>query len=198
MTVDDVTENLLILEAILESIYNVIKVESGAGALELLDKGANPDLILLDLSMPEMNGFELLEKIRENGAYDNIPVIFVTGTNDVYSEEKGLDLGAVDYIKKPYEPKIIRVKIRNHIELKTYRDDLAEAVSIRTRQLEERTKELHATHSAIIMGMDIVYRKEYASNQEGNVYPAVPFYRIFVQHTDIPFMINAYTNVISE
>ncbi|MCL1862501.1 MAG: response regulator [Defluviitaleaceae bacterium] len=156
MAIDDVPENLIILEAILQDNYHIVTADGGATALKLLKEGPEPDLILLDLSMPEMDGFQFLEKIREVPAYNKIPVIFVTGSNDVYSEEKGLDLGAVDYIKKPYEPKIIRVKIRNHIELKTYRDNLSEAVAIRTRQLEERTEELYAAHSAIIMGMALL------------------------------------------
>ena len=156
MAIDDVLENLEILEAILEDTYHVIKVTGGLEAFELLDNGANPDLILLDLSMPDMDGFEFLEKMRENENYVGIPVIFVTGYNDSFSEEKGLRLGAVDYIKKPYEPNIIRVKMRNHIELKTYRDNLSEAVAERTKQLEERTQELYEAHSAIIMGMSLL------------------------------------------
>ena len=155
LAVDDVPENLEILEAILEDTYKVIKADSGAKALELLYE-ADPDLILTDLSMPEMDGFELLKKIREDEQYVSIPVIIVTGYDDVYPEEKGLGLGAVDYIRKPYEPNIIRVKIRNHIELKSYRDDLSEAVAERTKELEERTQELYAAHSAIIMGMSLL------------------------------------------
>ncbi|MCL1843892.1 MAG: response regulator [Defluviitaleaceae bacterium] len=156
MAVDDVKENLEILEAILEDTYDVIKAENGTDALEMLDRGAIPDLILLDLSMPEMDGFQLLEAIRKNRDYDGILALFVTGENDVYFEEKGLSLGAVDYIKKPYVPNVIRIKIRNHIELKEYRDDLEKIVAKRTRQLVQRTQELTATHSAIIMGMSLL------------------------------------------
>jgi putative two-component system response regulator len=155
LIVDDVQENLEILEAILEDTYKIVKANGGVKALEIL-YNANPDLILTDLSMPGMDGFELLEKIREDETYVSIPVIIVTGYDDVYPEEKGLGLGAVDYIRKPYEPNIIRVKIRNHIELKSYRDDLSEAVAERTRELEERTQQLYAAHSAIIMGMSLL------------------------------------------
>jgi putative two-component system response regulator len=156
MAIDDVLENLEILEAILEDSYNVIKVTGGIEALDLLDKDTDPDLILLDLSMPEMDGFEFLEKMRENEEYIGIPVIFVTGYNDSYSEERGLGLGAVDSLKKPYEANIIRVKTRNHIEFKTYRDNLSEAVAQRTKQLEEKTQELYDAHGAIIMGMSLL------------------------------------------
>ena len=152
MAVDDVLINLMILESILEEDYDVKTVTSGEEALVKMDE-EKPDLVLLDLSMPDMDGFELVERMQKDENLSSIPVIFVTGEKDVYSEEKGLALGAVDYIKKPYIPDIIFVKIRNHIEIKSLRDNLEDMVTERTRQLEERTSELIATHSAIIMGM---------------------------------------------
>ncbi|MCL2223933.1 MAG: response regulator [Defluviitaleaceae bacterium] len=156
MAVDDVQTNLDMLEGILEDTYDVILAESGADALIKLANGAAPDLILLDLSMPGMDGFELLEKIYQNDNYSMIPVIFVTGENDVYQEEKGLRLGAVDYIRKPYSPNIISAKIRNHIELKTYRDGLSKAVAARTKELEAKQNELFLTHRAVILGMSML------------------------------------------
>ena len=155
MAVDDVQINLMILESILEADYDVVLATSGEEALEKMAE-IKPDLVLLDLSMPDMDGFELLERMHKDESLLNIPVIFVTGEKDVFAEEKGLVLGAVDYIKKPYVPEIIRVKIKNHIELKVYRDNLAVAVAERTRQLEKRTQELIATHEAIIMGMSLL------------------------------------------
>jgi putative two-component system response regulator len=156
MIVDDIESNLEILGAILQDTYNVIAMDSSLEAFKKLKDGANPDIILLDLSMPDMDGFQFLNKLNEHRNLSRIPVIFVTNTDDVYSEEKGLELGAVDYIKKPYEPKIIRVKVRNHIELKIYRDNLYEAVAIHTQQLEQRTKELSAAHNAIVMGLALL------------------------------------------
>lgn len=155
MAVDDVQINLMILENMLEEDYNVITATTGEEALTKMSESA-PDLILLDISMPDMDGFELLEKMRKLEALSDTPVIFVTGEKDVFSEEKGLTLGAVDYIKKPYVPGIISMKIRNHIELKSYRDDLAAEVAKQTRKLEERTMQLEATHGAIIMGMSLL------------------------------------------
>ncbi|MCL1877629.1 MAG: response regulator [Defluviitaleaceae bacterium] len=155
LVVDDVQTNLDLLEGILEDTYDVVAVDSGAKALEILPD-AKPDLILLDLSMPEMDGFELLESIRRNKHYESIPVIFVTGSDDVYSEEKGLRLGAVDYITKPYVPSVIRIKIHNHAELKTYRDNLEAAVAKRTKELEERAQEIYEAHNVTIMGMSMV------------------------------------------
>ena len=157
MIVDDMQINLDILEAILSDKYEVLTALSGKEALSKLRVGPHlPDLILLDISMPDMSGFELISWISIDSKLANIPVIFVTGETDEYSEEKGLNLGAVDYIRKPYNPDIILIKIRNHIELKTYRDDLEKAVLVRTRELQERTAELQATHDAIILGMSLL------------------------------------------
>jgi len=154
--VDDVPVNLMILESILEDDYTVVTATSGMEALTLMKSNVKPDIVLLDLYMPEMDGFELVEKMREDDGLNNIPVIFVTGEADHFSEEKGLKLGAVDYIKKPYVPDIISVKIRNHIEIKSLRDNLEGMVLARARELEERTRELVATHSAVIMGMSLL------------------------------------------
>ena len=161
MTVDDVQSNLDILEAILENDYDIVSATSGAEVLKYLDSHkTKPDIILLDVSMPGMDGFELLEALHANpsltASSTGIPVIFVTSEDDVGAEERGLELGAVDYIKKPYNEKIIPIKIRNHIDLKIYRDKLEEMVYNRTRQLRQRTEELSATHSAIIMGMSLL------------------------------------------
>jgi putative two-component system response regulator len=148
IAVDDVQLNLDILEAILDTEYDVTSVTSGKEALEIMDED-QPDLVLLDLSMPEMDGFEVLRRMRGNPITERIPVVIVTAEQDDYSEEKGLNLGAVDYIRKPYNSDIIRIKIRNHIELKTYRDNLASMV-------EKRTQQLIASHEAIIMGMSLL------------------------------------------
>ena len=164
MIVDDMEINLMQLEGILSDKYEVLTAQSGKEAFDRLRTESHlPDLILLDISMPEMSGFELISLISIDSKLMNIPVIFLTGETDEYSEEKGLNLGAVDYIRKPYNPDIILIKIKNHIELKTYRDDLEKAVLLRTRELEERTRELEertvelqATHDAIILGMSLL------------------------------------------
>ncbi|MCL2355748.1 MAG: response regulator [Defluviitaleaceae bacterium] len=155
LAVDDIPSNLVILTEILKDTYKVVEAESGAEALELLSR-IQPDLLLLDLSMPDMDGFELLKRIREYKNCETIPVIFVTANDDAYSEEKGLRLGAVDYLRKPYVANMIRAKVRNHIELKIYRDDLEATVAARTKELEERAQQLYESHSATIMGMSLV------------------------------------------
>jgi putative two-component system response regulator len=148
LAIDDITLNLDILEAILDTEYDLTTVTSGKEALALMAQNL-PDIILLDISMPEMDGFDVLAQIRSNPTTAHIPVIFVTGERDIESEKKGLSLGAVDYIYKPFEGDIIKIKVRNHLALKAYSDNLEGMV-------QERTKQLTAAHEAIIMGMSLL------------------------------------------
>jgi putative two-component system response regulator len=148
LAVDDVQINIDMLEEILKNDYEFFSASSGMQALSLIER-LNPDLVLLDLSMPGMNGFEVLRRMHGNPKFEHIPVIIVTAEDNITSEEKGLDLGAADYIRKPFQPKVIQIKIRNHLALKTYQDNLADMVS-------ERTKQLFAYHEAIIMGMSLL------------------------------------------
>jgi putative two-component system response regulator len=147
LVVDDLETNTAILESILIDEYNVLVADNGENALKTI-KESTPDLVLLDLYMPGMDGFEVLKIIREEEKLTNMPVLFVTGEQDSYSEERGLQLGAVDYIKKPYNPMSVLAKVRNHIDLKVYRDNLEVLVAERTRQLEK-------SHEAMIMGMSL-------------------------------------------
>jgi len=149
MIVDDSEINLLMLENILDDAYDVIPAQSGEEALAKLNSGAKPDLILLDLYMPGIDGFEVILRINQSPEYSTIPVIIVTSENDEAIEEKGIALGAVDYITKPYNARIIRLKIENHIELKILRDKLTDAVAARTKELSE-------SYRAVILGMSLL------------------------------------------
>jgi len=111
--VDDNDSNLMKAASILESDYQVVTMSSAAKMFSLLEKKL-PELILLDIEMPEMNGFEAIVKLKENPEWRNIPVIFLTGRID---EEKGLSLGAVDYITKPYSPVIVKLRVQNQIKI---------------------------------------------------------------------------------
>jgi signal transduction histidine kinase len=111
--VDDNISNLMKAASILESDYEVVTMSSAAKMFSLLEK-KHPELILLDIEMPEMNGFEAIVKLKENPEWRDIPVIFLTGRTD---EEKGLSLGAVDYITKPYSPVIVKLRVQNQINI---------------------------------------------------------------------------------
>jgi putative two-component system response regulator len=113
--VDDSDTNLATAEEALEDHYDVMTMPSAAKMFALLEK-ITPNLILLDIEMPEMNGFEALEKLKTNAAWANIPVIFLTGTVDAAIEKKGLSMGAVDIILKPFSIPILLEKIKAHIK----------------------------------------------------------------------------------
>jgi len=113
---DDEKTNLDILGSILSPIYNLLISRSGPRTLELA-KEHQPDLILLDVIMPEMSGFEIISKLKEAEETSRIPVIFITGLTDAANEEKGFFLGAVDYIAKPFNKSIVKARVNTHIKI---------------------------------------------------------------------------------
>ena len=124
LIVDDVTPNLELLGSILKDEYDIKIALNGKRALELALMDPHPDLILLDVEMPDMDGYQVLEKLKTHQKTKYIPVIFVTGSDSAQEEEKGLLLGAVDYITKPIRPLIVKARIRTHLTLKYQRDEL--------------------------------------------------------------------------
>lgn len=123
LLVDDVPANLSLLSSILREDYRVQLATSGAKALALV-AASSPDLILLDVMMPEMDGYEVCKRLKANPDTCDIPVLFVTARNQTEDEELGLTLGAMDYIHKPISPPIIKARVRNHIALKLQTDAL--------------------------------------------------------------------------
>ena len=113
---DDEKSNLDILGSILSSTYNLLIARNGSRAIELA-KEHNPDLILLDVLMPDMSGFDVITKLRESETTDKIPVIFITGLTSTEDEEKGFLLGAVDYITKPFKKTIVKARVNTHIKI---------------------------------------------------------------------------------
>ncbi|OYY74070.1 MAG: diguanylate cyclase [Gammaproteobacteria bacterium 28-57-27] len=122
LAVDDDPDNLSILGRLLHPHYNVLAAPSGARALQIAAGSPRPDLILLDVMMPGMDGYDALARLRGNPLTRDIPVIFVTGLDSAEDEKKGLELGAVDYIAKPYRPPIILARVHTQLELKRARD----------------------------------------------------------------------------
>jgi len=142
LIVDDAPTNILILMEFLKDTYSVIAAKSGSQALLLADRDFPPDLILLDIMMPKMDGYETLTKLKENQRTAHIPVIFVTSLNEDSDQSRGLALGAVDFISKPFNPDIVKLRIQNQLVLKRHRDNLEEMVRERTRELEETRLEI--------------------------------------------------------
>ncbi len=124
LVVDDVPINIHVVSLALKSDYEIIVAQDGSTALELAHRSDKPDLILLDVVMPHMGGFEVCRRLKESEATRDIPVIFVTAKNETGDEEQGFRLGAADYITKPFEPPIVRARVKTHLELKFKREEL--------------------------------------------------------------------------
>ncbi|SER33604.1 diguanylate cyclase [Sphingobium sp. YR768] len=124
LIVDDEISNIEIMNAVLEDDYEVCFATSGQQALDAA-RTAQPDLILLDVLMPGIDGFEVCRRIKADPLMVDIPVIFTTGLGDTEDEMRGLSLGAIDYVTKPIQPAILRARVGNHVELKRLRDQLA-------------------------------------------------------------------------
>ena len=125
LIVDDTPQNLSVLGELLQPHYRVRAVNSGERALRAAVSEPRPDLILLDVMMPGMDGYEVLRRLRADERTRNVPVIFITAMNATADEERGLELGAVDYITKPLNPPIVLARVHTHLELKSARDRLA-------------------------------------------------------------------------
>jgi putative two-component system response regulator len=122
LLVDDTPENLSVLGELLQPFYRVRVANSGTRALNVVASEPRPDLILLDVMMQDMDGYEVIQRLRADPATRDIPVIFVTALDATEDERKGLELGAADYITKPVRPAIMHARVRAQLELKRARD----------------------------------------------------------------------------
>ena len=156
LVVDDDPVNLAALGRLLHAHYEVLLAPSGERALQIAAGAPQPDLILLDVLMPEMNGYDVLARLRENPATRDIPVIFVTGLDSTADEERGLELGAVDYVTKPYRPPIVLARVRAQLELKRARDWLADQNAYLEAAVMRRSEILHAVTAAAQDGIIMI------------------------------------------
>ncbi len=122
LIVDDVTENIHTMMNILRAEYAVLAATSGAKALELAERRPQPDLILLDIMMPGMDGYEVLARLKANPATAEIPVLFITSLAEPADETRGLEMGAADYITKPVNPDLLKRRVLAQLELRHHRD----------------------------------------------------------------------------
>lgn len=130
LIVDDMVSNLMVLSDLLLSEYEVKIAKSAQKAFEVLQKCDNRvDLILLDIVMPQMDGYEMCKVLKDSDATKSIPVIFVTAKDDVQDEEYGLNIGAMDYITKPFNQTIVKLRVRNQIDMKL-KSDMLETLSM--------------------------------------------------------------------
>ncbi len=142
LIVDDVPENLTVLGELLQgSGYRVKAANSGRAALRFAGQEPRPDLILLDVMMPEMDGYDVLSRLRAEPVTRPIPVIFLTALGDARDEERGLQQGAADYITKPFQPAVVLARVRTQIEAKQARDWLRDQNSVLEAEVARRLAE---------------------------------------------------------
>jgi len=154
LIVDDIEINRIILREVLQNDYLIIEASGGHEALEILFGTPGepiamlPTAVLLDVMMPDIDGFQVLDKIKANEATKNIPVLFITAADSEETESRGLVAGAADYITKPFNHDVVRARVDNHINLARYRHMLEHLVSVKTREVTrtyESTLEVLAT-----------------------------------------------------
>jgi signal transduction histidine kinase len=148
LVVDDTPENLHFIGGVIEPYYRVRVANSGPVALRVAQIQPLPDLILLDILMPEMDGYEVLKRLRAMPETANTPVIFVTAMNSDADEALGLSLGAVDYVTKPVSPALLLARLRVHLELKSARDWLRNRNEVLASEVERQTVEIRAAKEA--------------------------------------------------
>lgn len=168
LIVDDVELNRDILELILKDEYGVLKAENGRRALELIRENEEDiAVILLDLVMPELDGFEVLREIKANYWTDQIPVLIISGENSTEVEEKCYDYDISDFIRKPFDGKIVKKRIENIVHLFAYKNCLelkiqeqTEALRAQCRLVEQQKEKLHENNSKIldVLGTVVEYR----------------------------------------
>ena len=141
LVVDDVSENIDVLIGILDTDYVVKFALNGDTAIEIASKEPQPDIILLDVMMPGINGYEVCTKLKQDVSTSNIPVIFVTAFDDLRGELRGFDVGGVDYITKPVIPEIVLARVKTHLELKEVKEKLAE-YALRMEKLADKKLDL--------------------------------------------------------
>jgi diguanylate cyclase (GGDEF)-like protein len=123
LIVDDTAPNIWILKETLKNDYNILAASSGMEALAIA-QATPPDIILLDIMMPEMDGYSVCAKLKSDPLTQTIPVIFITALGSEESEAKGFELGAIDYITKPFNVTLVKARVKNHLALKKYQNEL--------------------------------------------------------------------------
>lgn len=159
LIVDDMEINRVILREMLYKDYEIVEARNGMEAIQVaLNEETRPDAVLLDIMMPEMDGFEVLQVLKSTPLTNQIPVLFITAADASVNETRGLREGAVDYISKPFNPDVVSARLANHIQLTRYRHDLE-------RLVEQKTADLVKTHEQMLETMATII--EYRSLESG-------------------------------
>ncbi len=141
LIVDDAVENIDILKGILGDEYHIRAATNGLTALKIAEK-TMPDIVLLDIMMPDMDGYEVCERLKNNPITSSIPVIFITAKDQEMDEAKGFEVGAVDYVTKPVSPLIVKARLRTQLALKDQNAELERQVILKTKEINETRLEI--------------------------------------------------------
>jgi len=166
LVVDDTPENLQVMNGLLKDLYHVRLANNGERGLKAALQEPKPDLILLDIMMPGMDGYEVCRRLLEDEATRAIPVIFLTAKARVEDEQMGFDVGCVDYITKPISPPIVMARVKIHLALKAAADFLRDKNAYLEAEVQRRTREVRAVQDATIMAMGSL--AETRDNETGN------------------------------
>ncbi|WP_010489582.1 response regulator [Pseudomonas sp. S9] len=153
LVVDDIPENLELMSELLLDSYRVKVASSGINALRIAASGTPPDLILLDVMMPGMDGYEVCRALKQNPQTQAIPVIFLTAKSEIADEQLGFDLGAVDYITKPISPPIVMARVKSHLQLKAGADFLRDKSEYLELEVRRRTRDIEKHQEVAIEAM---------------------------------------------
>jgi putative two-component system response regulator len=153
LVVDDTPDNLTLMSGLLKETYRVKVANNGERALKALQGDDKPDLILLDIMMPGLSGYEVIREIKANQATRHIPVIFLTAMSEAEDEKIGLEMGAADYITKPISPPIVMARVKTQLENKAAADFLRDQNVYLETEVDKRTREISAIQDVTILAM---------------------------------------------
>jgi putative two-component system response regulator len=140
LVVDDTPDNLALISGVLKDYYTIRIANNGERALKVATTLPYPDLILLDIMMPGIDGYEVCRRLKADPVTTDIPVIFLTAKTQVEDEQKGFDVGCVDYITKPISPPIVLARVKTHLLLKGARDFLKDQNAYLEEEVERRVR----------------------------------------------------------
>jgi putative two-component system response regulator len=166
LVVDDTPDNLTLMFGLLKDRYTVKAANSGERALKILQSDALPNLILLDIMMPGLSGYDVCREVKADPHTRDVPIIFLTAMSEVEDERKGLELGAADYITKPISPPIVLARVKTQLENKAAKDFLKDQNAYLEQQVRARTEEVRAIQDVTILAMASL--AETRDNDTGN------------------------------
>jgi len=166
LIVDDTPDNLTLMNGLLKDDYRTKLANNGERALSVASALPPPDLILLDIMMPGIDGYEVCRRLKADARTQDIPVIFLTAKTEVEDEQQGFDVGCVDYITKPISPPIVLARVKTHLLLKSAKDFLKDQNAFLEGEVEKRTKEVQVVQDVTIMAMGSL--AETRDNETGN------------------------------